>query len=309
MFEKINPLKLSVVNASVVNILKNPSVEWEKITNTKTKLAYRKINVDWKEYTTDNYLFTHCTICSSVQTDETGYRIVSPCDELVNANGNAWTNAVLPNCFRTFIGGYNFLNHMQVPELSRGKILDAVLRPVVHIGKNGKKANIFFCDILVATDRMFFDLIEKIESGKLNTLSMGGLAQYTQCSYCGKIIKDGEKPCIHIKNNLKQYLPDKDGNMWIVSELCGAIDPKTKEYIPNSFEFIEASWVDDPAFLGAVLNYIIDSPVAKNDEFSVKKLESIWEEENLSKIKVADKPFNIALNVARKALTDLKRYK
>lgn len=65
-----------------------------------------------------------------------------PVDELVNANGNAWTNRVLPYCFKTFIGDGNCRTHSDTRVFKGGKILDAVLRPVIHVGKNGKKANV-----------------------------------------------------------------------------------------------------------------------------------------------------------------------
>ncbi|MBR4315529.1 MAG: hypothetical protein IKP65_00965 [Alphaproteobacteria bacterium] len=78
--------------------------------------------------------------------------------------------------FKTFIGGDNFLEHQQLPALSKGKILDAVLRPVKHhSNKYDEDADIYYCDVLVATDRKHENLIQRIESGELNTLSMGCL--------------------------------------------------------------------------------------------------------------------------------------
>lgn len=54
--------------------------------------------------------------------------------------------------------------HVQIKELSKGKIIDAVARDL---------GDTVYIDILVATDRKHTELIKDIESGKMNTLSMG----------------------------------------------------------------------------------------------------------------------------------------
>jgi hypothetical protein len=64
-----------------------------------------------------------------------------------------------------------------------------------HSDKYNEDADIWIVDILVATDRKHTNLIERIESGKLSTLSMGCLADMTTCSICGKVIEDGDKNC------------------------------------------------------------------------------------------------------------------
>lgn len=440
----------------VAHILTNPSKDWQKVLSDsrgKNRYAFREIEVNWKKYNPFDYLFTHVSIVSSVKTDETGYRIVSPCDELVNANGNAWTNQVLPHCFKTFIGGYNFEEHCfvagtkvtmasgekkniefiqpgdfvlnrlgekdevknlqirqskeiytitlkdknktkinvtgnhpfwtydkedntykwievkdlneyshllssnedndsicfkkdwflygfkikkqtykkafevynievindnsyiantcvvhncQIPELSKGIILDAVLRPVTHKGKSGNTAQVYVCDLLVATDRRHQNLIQRIESGELKTLSMGGLAAVTQCSICGRIIKEGEENCLHLNNYLKQYVTCKNGKKHICAELCGCIDPTTNEYIKDSFVFIEASWVKCPAFGGAVVNYFVDSSQHIKAKKEENKLASIWDGEEFLKLRVADEYSGISLKLARNVYRELK---
>ena len=127
-------------NLPVMGILNNPQTEWNQMRKSargNIRTAFRDLNVDWKKYNTKDYLFTHDSIVCSVETEENGYNIKKPCEELVNANGNAWKNEVLLHCFRTFIGGDNFSEHIQIPALSKGKILDAIIRPVVHHSKYG----------------------------------------------------------------------------------------------------------------------------------------------------------------------------
>jgi hypothetical protein len=130
----------------VATVLMNPRQEWGRLAfgDGRVRVA-RDINVDWKSYTPDNYLFSHCTIVASVATEDNGYSIVPACSDLVNNNGNAWTNEVLLATFRTFVGGENYLEHVQVPELSKGKILDAVLRPLTYQDKEGRTADIYYC--------------------------------------------------------------------------------------------------------------------------------------------------------------------
>lgn len=158
-------------------ILTDPENQWKSIRQRyqgKNRYAFRKLDVDWQKYNIKDYLFTHDTACCSVETQKNGYWLKPACFELVNANGNAWTNPVLLASFKTFIGGDNFLQHCQLPALSKGKILDAIIRPVKHHSeKYNEDANVYYVDILIATDRKHVNLIDRIQSGKLTGLSMG----------------------------------------------------------------------------------------------------------------------------------------
>ena len=289
--------------APVAHILENPKKDWRQITTCSRgniRVAYRQLEVDWKKFNQEDFLFAHVTILASCKVEDNGYRIVQPCDELVNANGNAWTNEVIQHCYKTFIGGEVYLNHVQIPSLSKGKILDAVLRPVVHKGKNGKEAEVFYCDLLTATSRKHEELVEKIQSGKLNTLSMGTVASVCQCSICGKIIGDDDSNCKHLNNQLGQYV-NVDGRDYRCAELIGAIDPKTGEYISDSCHFIEASWVDHPAFAGAVVNELLNV----NEDLRVSKQKQRQAELNeltesmFMNLRVADNESKLALDLAK----------
>jgi hypothetical protein len=66
---------------------------------------------------------------------------------------------------------------MQLPALSKGKILDAIIRKVKHHSdKYNEDAEIYYVDLLIATNRKHTDLIQRIESGELKHLSMGTIA-------------------------------------------------------------------------------------------------------------------------------------
>ena len=205
---------------------------------------------------------------------------------------------MLLHCFRTFIGGDNFSEHIQIPALSKGKILDAIIRPVVHHSKYGD-ANIYVVDILVATDRRHQELVERIESGKLKTLSMGAVCEVCQCSICGKLIKDDDKNCEHLENYLGSYYKCDDGKKRIVAELCGALD-ENGNYIENSCNFIEASWVEHPAFEGAVVNSFIETEEEKiAREKSQKELEELFNGNLFERLRVADTDSKIALKILK----------
>ena len=285
-----------------VKILNNPKKQWMELSRGNVRIASdRKIAVDWDKYNQNDYLFTHDTIVSSVQVAENGYYIEPPCDELVNSNGNAWITPVLLATFKSFIGKPNYSEHVQIPALSKGILLDAVARPVKYASDNGKTASVVYIDILVATDRRHADIVSRVESGELNSLSMGCCVATTTCSKCGKVIKEGENNCKCLDKHLLEYFVDENGVKRIIAELCGSLEydengkPKKDaqgNFIadPNSVEFIEASWVENPAFKGAVVNYQIEDmrKVASNI-LELPDLRDINFFDNIHKLRVADK--------------------
>lgn len=294
----------------LATVMMNPRQEWGALSggNGRVRVA-RDIQVDWNEYNQDQYLFSHCTIVSSVATEKNGYHIVPACNELVNSNGNAWTNPVLMSTFKTFMGAENYLEHVQIPELSKGKIIDAVLRPLKYKDAQGREADVYFCDILVATNKKHDGLVRNIVSGTLNTMSMGCLANYVTCSRCGAVLGDNDPNCEHIEAQLMQSFKDENGVERVVAELCGRVIDKNGELIgdPDSVKFIEASWVDRPAFKGAVLNHFIgEVPKAASIlQFPTEKLAETVED--LFKMRVADKSGMVVLRVAQHELMRRRR--
>jgi len=191
--------------------------------------------------------------------------------------------------------------HVQIPELSKGRILDAVIRPVKHENQFGT-SEIYVVDILVATNRKHTSLIQRIESGELNTLSMGCVANYCQCSICGKVFSDSDKECKHVQYNLGNSIKCDDGVVRRVAELCGACD-ENGNYIEDSCRFIEASWVEHPAFGGAVVNYFIETDEERiMRESSQKELTALFNFNLLDRLKVADKKTGVALRLMRNYL-------
>lgn len=308
---------LMMANARIVNldlpvatILASPRTDWSMIAHGSRAMTAHAIDVDWKKFNQDDFLFSHCSICCSVATKEDGHTIVPECIDLVNNNGNAWTNEVLLATFKTFIGGENFLEHCQISELSKGKILDAVARPVRFKDEKGREADIYYIDILVATNRKHDDLVTKIASGKMTSMSMGCIASQVTCSKCGKVMGDNDPNCKHIDEEMLQKYIDKDGDETVVSELCGRVIKKNGKLVgdPKSVKFIEASWVEHPAFYGAVLNhYVSEIPKAAAQilAFSTEKLSETVSD--MFKLRVADKMGMMVLRIARGELMRRKR--
>jgi hypothetical protein len=207
------------------------------------------VEVDFSRFTPDKYLLSWATIVGGVEPDENGYYIVPAHGKWVNDNGNAWFNQVVLESYKSFIWAENYLEHVQVPELSKGKILDAVAW-VVREHERGVKELIptVFVDILVATNKKKHPRLAKsILDRRMTGLSMGCNITHSQCSACGKIFEEGEQePCRHIRAELLAYFRGEDGKKHRKAEMCG---------VPGEVGtclYSEASWVAIPAFKHAL---------------------------------------------------------
>ena len=305
--------KVSFLDANIVRVLQKPKQEWmyhrKKVLGSKRFASFDK-PVDWNVFNTKQYLFTHSTIVASVKLQADGHTISDPCQQIVNANGNAWSNQVLAASFRTFVGKPNFYQHYQIQGFEKGIILDAILRPVTYVGSNGKTAEIYYVDLLIATNRKHKQLVDRIIKGQLSTLSMGCSASICQCSYCGRKFNDDQQQCQHLKYHLGQYLQDANGRKVIVSQLIGVLDDNGK-YVDGSCQFIQASWVQNPAFQGACLNYFIAQQDIKANQqakkLASKKIDfsdfsSYFSASTLSQLRVADKYSYIAIQLMKQQL-------
>jgi hypothetical protein len=278
----------------------------------RIRIANNLNRVDWNNYNLNDYIFTHNTIVASVAHDEMdSHTITEASVPTINANENAWLSEVLgppTNIYRSFVGAENFYEHVQDFRLSKGKVLDAVLRKVKNAG--GEK--VWYVDILVATHRKHRDLVARIAKKELNTLSMGCLANLTQCSKCGKVMHNDWDACNHIRYEIGQPYKTDYGYMSKVAELCGY------QGDPQSCRFIEASWVEAPAFKGAVVNHYVSVPTIKEfvennvidfDQAS-KALRSISAGDigTLKKVRVADRHSMTALRLFIEGLKDSHRF-
>lgn len=220
------------------------------------------------------HLISHCTIVASVDVKpvpgiKTGtlkigsktinrkwaeYLVTPETDQYINNNQDCFSREVLLKSYRTFIGGHNFQEHVQIEEQSKGRLIDAVARDI---------GDSIYVDILIATDRKHATLVREIESGELTTLSMGCVCDSTQCTKCGNVAVDETELCDCIKYAKGNYFFDDQGIRRRIAELCG--HPTMND--TGGVRFIEASWVRVPAFTGAVMRNIISPSgiVAQSD--------------------------------------------
>lgn len=235
--------------------LANPVVtekQWGRV-RTANKLA---ATPKFAEFNSKDYLLSHCTIVASVDTDPyTDYYITPSTTKYVNMNYDCWQRDLLSQSYRSFIGAENYVEHVQVPSLSKGKIIDAVLRDI--------EGETLYCDILVATDKKHKELVHKIRTGSINAMSMGCIASFTICTKCGNRASDEKELCPHVHLKGSTFM-DERGTERIIAELCGHVDS------PGSVRFIEASWVENPAFPGAVLRNILNPDDSKDPTTGVK---------------------------------------
>ncbi|MBD3261450.1 MAG: hypothetical protein GF334_07180 [Candidatus Altiarchaeales archaeon] len=252
-------------NAAVVTPVVSPG-KWidKKVPAGRVKTAKDVL----AKYDPGQWLLSHVTIIASVDVDQadpddpkSNYLIKPEHSIFVNNNGDSWERGLLKNAYKTFLGADNYVEHVQIPELSKGKVIDVALREVPFTkDANGNDITTLYVDILIATNRQHGDLVRKIEAGEYNATSMGCLIKYSQCSQCGNIAEDEADACKHVRYFKKNFFYDRDGNKRIIAELCGRAED------PDSCRFIDASWVRKPAFEGAVLRNIIEPGVDVSDK-------------------------------------------
>lgn len=145
------------------------------------------------------------------------------------------------------------------------------------LDKNGDPLCIYYIDILVATGLQFTSLIEEILDGEFNAMSMGCVVTGSTCSYCGHQVREPYPSfcsCLLNERVTLKVHPIAD-RLVAVAELCGIPGE------PETNQFIEASWVKDPAFIGARKAFIIDLPAGmKKTAYFIPENPSI---NNLSK--------------------------
>jgi len=208
-------------------IVKTPSLNLRSWHEFKTEgqgdilFSGRTASINFSDFSPEKFLLTHCTIIASVDVDEVpnvrvgesidqggkkikrlwnNYHITPETTKYINQNGDAWERDLLLKTYRTFQGSENYVEHVQIPELSKGKIIDAVAREL---------EDTIYIDILVATDRKHASLIADIESGEMNSLSMGcftGSMPVTMEDGTSKPISEvqvGDRVYTHVGNTQK----------------------------------------------------------------------------------------------------------
>lgn len=244
--------------ASVVCPRIDPSSWVGRSANPNKKTASEVLS----SFDSSKWLLSHVSIMASVDVDDVypdqpkkNWKIKPSHSLFVNNNGDAWERKLMARTYGTFLGANNYVEHNQALKLAKGKVVDVALREVpIGLAPDGTPVTTLYVDILIATSWEHKDLCEKILSREFNAVSMGCSCKYTICSRCGNIAHDETELCDHVRAFRKQMFYDEDGSQRIIAELCGSSDD------PSSVTFVDASWVRNPAFPGAVLRSIINPP-------------------------------------------------
>jgi hypothetical protein len=241
--------------------------EWDALRRTailpELDFQKRTARVILQEYDPSRYMLSHATIVASVDVDNASapvgrhfvegfevnrpfqdYYVTPATQRFINNNNDAFERKLLMSSFKSFVGAQSYIEHVQIPELSQGRIIDAAARDI---------GDSVYVDILIANDLKHAALIRSIKSGQLGTLSMGCSTSSTTCTKCGNVAKDETQLCACIRYFKGQQFVDESGTPRKVAELCG------HHTDPTSVRFIEASWVANPAFKGAVLRGVLSA--------------------------------------------------
>jgi hypothetical protein len=228
-------------NAVVVDLISMQA--WEKMQGQKA-LGKKTASAAHVAADQSRFLLSHCTIMASVMTEDEphDYLVKPECSHLINSNDDGWQNDVLRLAYPSFIGAFNFLEHVQKVKEAKGHILDAILRKVIV----APGVWVYYVDLLVATDLSHESLVSDIRSGKTKYMSMGCVTDLVICSFCGARCTEEYTYCEHLLGQKGEFLMDEDGIPRRVGELCGH-----KSLPSGGVKFVESSWVGTPAFAGA----------------------------------------------------------
>ncbi len=150
-----------------------------------------------------------------------------------NQNGDGFPLKELQASYKTFVGKGNFIDHKSDDiQMIRGLVVDAYM--------NNEDGCV---ECLIAVDRESHpQLCRDIETGVVNSVSMGTRVGWSVCSVCGNIARTENDYCDHIKGykGMKVGLYTNNAEhkfgAWPIHE------------VNHELEFIELSWVSVPAF-------------------------------------------------------------
>ncbi|MFA5071249.1 MAG: hypothetical protein WC511_02650 [Candidatus Pacearchaeota archaeon] len=216
---------------------------------TSVKPSRKKNEVE-VELSSDDYIFSQASIVSSVHIEPGTHYIHPITQKFVNNNGDCFSNESIKANYKSFIGAYNYVNHVQVPNKAIGFIADAVLRRLIP-EKEHPDIPIHYVDILIATHRDNKKMVDMILKDQVKYLSMGCDAYISTCSKCGNQFSEDHELCDCLANDKNKHYVDEHGNRRIIAEILGTEKPRTVEYV-------EASYLTEvPAFHGAVKRSVL----------------------------------------------------
>lgn len=191
----------------------------------------------------EDYLIFSTIICPAGLPNRNG--IAFPIEELVKLTDPPDPHFV----YKGWVGCPVHVEHQNEDKKTAvGVVFDTSLKKAPKIYGNGKLYNVI--GILGIDRKKAPEIAEKFEKGEINTVSMGALAGYCTCSYCGAVCT-AQKHCSHVKGGSEcvNFTPivDSLGNVHLA--FLNAHD----------LECIEVSIVKDPAWAPAQSDYILNN--------------------------------------------------
>jgi hypothetical protein len=197
-----------------------------------------------------------------------------------NGNKDYFPRKELESSYETFVGRNIFLDHNSESSLySIGKIIDAL--PI-----DDKQTGEFYIELVGKIDRTLHpEICRKIETGELNSTSMGCSVDESMCSICGKVLhSDADDKCDHMGMNLgKEFPAEVDLPEYSIKK--GDMIPCFS--INKGIVFNEDSIVGVPADPTAVIKTVLS-----NMKSQVSKKGSLSKKEQLDLSAQMDKLFN-----------------
>jgi len=153
-----------------------------------------------------------------------------------NMNGDGFPMKELAASYGTFVGKGNFIDHKSDDiNMIRGLVVDAYLNNEDHC-----------VECLIAVDKKSHpQLARDIETGVVNSVSMGTRVGWSECSVCANVARTERDYCSHIQN----YKGMKIG--FLTNNENHKFGSHPVHEVNHELEFIELSWVSVPAFKDA----------------------------------------------------------
>jgi len=197
-----------------------------------------------------------------------------------NGNKDYFPRKELEAAYETFVGRNIFLDHNSESSLySIGKIIDALPIDDPQTGE-------FYIELVGKIDRTLHpEICRKIETGELNSTSMGCSVEESICSICGKVLhSDADDKCEHMGMNLgKEFQAEIDFPEYNIKK--GDLIPCFS--INKGIVFNEDSIVGVPADPTAVIKTVLS-----NMKNQVSKKGSLTKKEQLDLAAQMDKLFD-----------------
>jgi len=190
-----------------------------------------------------------------------------------NGNGDGFPLKELQASYKTFIGKGNFIDHHSddITKI-RGLVVDAFM--------NNEDESV---ECLIAVDKKSHpQLARDIETGVVNSVSMGTRVGFSNCSVCKHAARTEDEYCDHVRN----YKGMKIG--WLTNNDAHRNGAWPVHEVNHDLEFIELSWVSVPAFkeanvlerLASLRKAVSEQKDNNNDRLSSAIQEGIVSSEN-----------------------------